>query len=261
MERAVLLCDDGEPITEDLLSDRITLSAHARATANGGAPTTLAGMVAEFERARILELLAQCGGNKSEAARRFGLTYRRSPREDAAPRHGVRLPHRASVILVTRFVFKDPTTPARRCSAGDVCRIEETVATPADRQQPRPRSCDRRPTLAVSMSRVARGSWAASPAVEPARRRRRVEPHGVRARGTGSRRMSAGIEEHVAERHAHFLRRRQQSVMIPFGEDRPGPPGHPVDGTRQTGADRHHPAAHRDLILGFDDQVGVIPLQ
>jgi Nif-specific regulatory protein len=76
MERAVLLCDDGEPITEDLLSDRITLSAHARATANGGAPTTLAGMVAEFERARILELLAQCGGNKSEAARRFGLTYR-----------------------------------------------------------------------------------------------------------------------------------------------------------------------------------------
>jgi two-component system response regulator HupR/HoxA len=75
VERAVLLCDDDAAITEDLFSDRIAEAAVARQS-NGKAPTTLAGMVAEFERARILEVLATCGGNKSEAARRFGLTYR-----------------------------------------------------------------------------------------------------------------------------------------------------------------------------------------
>jgi two-component system, NtrC family, response regulator HupR/HoxA len=76
MERAVLLADENDAITEDLFSDRI-LTAHARAQhSNGQPPTTLAGLVAEFERTRILETLAEARGNKSEAARRFGLTYR-----------------------------------------------------------------------------------------------------------------------------------------------------------------------------------------
>jgi two-component system response regulator HupR/HoxA len=76
LERAVLLCDEGEPITEDLVSERI-VAAYARAQhANGQPAATLAGMVAEFERGRIVEMLATCDGNKSEAARRFGLTYR-----------------------------------------------------------------------------------------------------------------------------------------------------------------------------------------
>jgi two-component system response regulator HupR/HoxA len=76
MERAVLLCDDGEAITPDLLSERIVLHAPAAGTSNGTSAATLAGMVAEFERTRIVEQLATCNGNKSEAARRFGLTYR-----------------------------------------------------------------------------------------------------------------------------------------------------------------------------------------
>jgi two-component system response regulator HupR/HoxA len=76
MERAVLLCDPGEPITEDLLSERIVSAAVQADHRNGRPATTLSGMVAEFERTRILEVLAACGGNKSEAARRFGLTYR-----------------------------------------------------------------------------------------------------------------------------------------------------------------------------------------
>ena len=75
IERAVLLCNDDEEITHDLLSERV-VSAHAANVTSDGAPTSLAAMVAEFERARILEVLAACGGNKSEAARRFGLTYR-----------------------------------------------------------------------------------------------------------------------------------------------------------------------------------------
>jgi transcriptional regulator with GAF, ATPase, and Fis domain len=57
------------------LSERIVASAEA-ATIDGAGPATLAAMVAEFERARIVEQLAACNGNKSEAARRFGLTYR-----------------------------------------------------------------------------------------------------------------------------------------------------------------------------------------
>jgi len=76
IERAVLLCNAGEEITEDLLSERIA-AAHASATCGDGtAPASLAAMVAGFERARIVEMIAACGGNKSEAARRFGLTYR-----------------------------------------------------------------------------------------------------------------------------------------------------------------------------------------
>jgi two-component system response regulator HupR/HoxA len=75
IERAVLLCNDDEEITPDLLSDRV-IAAHAAVPVPDGASRSLAAMVAEFERARILEVLAACGGNKSEAARRFGLTYR-----------------------------------------------------------------------------------------------------------------------------------------------------------------------------------------
>jgi Nif-specific regulatory protein len=76
IERALLLCGDGDAITPDLLSDRIVESHVGRARGNGAGPVSLAAQVAEFERARILEMLATCGGNKSEAARRFGLTYR-----------------------------------------------------------------------------------------------------------------------------------------------------------------------------------------
>ncbi len=77
IERAVLLCEDGQEITEDLVSDRIVLAAARRGVASAnGAATSLAAMIAQFESARITEMLATCGGNKSEAARRFGLTYR-----------------------------------------------------------------------------------------------------------------------------------------------------------------------------------------
>jgi DNA-binding NtrC family response regulator len=69
----VLLCNDAE-ITEDLLSERVT-SAFGRA-AHNGAGSTLAAMVADFERGRIRDTIVATGGNKSEAARRLGLTYR-----------------------------------------------------------------------------------------------------------------------------------------------------------------------------------------
>jgi two-component system, NtrC family, response regulator HupR/HoxA len=74
LERAVLLCDEGAEIGEDLLSDRIVCAAVA--PRDDGIGSSLAALVAEFERVRIREMLDACGGNKSEAARRFGLTYR-----------------------------------------------------------------------------------------------------------------------------------------------------------------------------------------
>jgi transcriptional regulator with GAF, ATPase, and Fis domain len=74
MERAVLLSDDGEAVSETLLSDRIVTAAPAAGGHAGS--TSLAGMVARFERKRIEEMLPACGGNKSMTARRFGMTYR-----------------------------------------------------------------------------------------------------------------------------------------------------------------------------------------
>jgi two-component system, NtrC family, response regulator HupR/HoxA len=76
MERAVLLCNEGDEVAEELLSERIVAAGVRGASADGTGPRSLATLVAEFERARILEMLEACGGNKSEAARRFGLTYR-----------------------------------------------------------------------------------------------------------------------------------------------------------------------------------------
>ena len=73
IERAVLLCNDAE-ITEDLLSERVT-TAFGRVAANGTG-SSLAALVADFERTRIGETITATGGNKSEAARRLGLTYR-----------------------------------------------------------------------------------------------------------------------------------------------------------------------------------------
>ena len=75
MERAVLLGEEGQDISEDLLSECVV---GASLSVNGGRAkaSSLAGKVAEFERQCIEEMLGACGGNKSEAARRFGMTYR-----------------------------------------------------------------------------------------------------------------------------------------------------------------------------------------
>jgi DNA-binding NtrC family response regulator len=71
IERALLLSDPGEPITVDDLFD--TLPTAAPRT-DAPSPPTLQLDVLRFEYARLQETLAQCDGNKSEAARRLGLT-------------------------------------------------------------------------------------------------------------------------------------------------------------------------------------------
>jgi two-component system, NtrC family, response regulator HupR/HoxA len=72
IERALLLCPAGEPISSDDLFERLP----AAPVGAPSAPETLQDAVSRFERERIREALAECGGNKTQAARRLGLTYR-----------------------------------------------------------------------------------------------------------------------------------------------------------------------------------------
>ncbi|HYC21294.1 MAG TPA: sigma-54 dependent transcriptional regulator [Candidatus Bathyarchaeia archaeon] len=82
IERALLLCDPGEAITVDDLFDTLpddvpgAPASEATGAAPGTAPatSTLHADVLRFEHERLQETLAQCNGNKSEAARRLGLT-------------------------------------------------------------------------------------------------------------------------------------------------------------------------------------------
>jgi two-component system response regulator HupR/HoxA len=77
LERALLLCDPGDPITTDVLFDDVPLaepSASDGAEAGTGTGATLYADVLRYEWQRIREVIAQCGGNKSEAARQLGLT-------------------------------------------------------------------------------------------------------------------------------------------------------------------------------------------
>jgi two-component system response regulator HupR/HoxA len=71
IERALLLCPAEEPISPDDLFERVPLPASAT-----GETETLEASLLRFERGCIQEALAACGGNKTHAARRLGVTYR-----------------------------------------------------------------------------------------------------------------------------------------------------------------------------------------
>jgi two-component system response regulator HupR/HoxA len=71
IERALILCPPGEAITEDDLFDRIPIPS---TPAPSGA--SLRDAVCRFEQEQIREAIAACGGNKTHAAQRLGLTYR-----------------------------------------------------------------------------------------------------------------------------------------------------------------------------------------
>jgi two-component system response regulator HupR/HoxA len=68
IEHALLLCPPDEQIAPEDLFERLP----APATSNGA----LAESVRQFERDCIERALTSCGGNKTHAARRLGLTYR-----------------------------------------------------------------------------------------------------------------------------------------------------------------------------------------
>ena len=70
IERALLLCPPGEPLSADDLFDRAPLARP------GDDDRSLQAAVVRFEMGRITEMLAACSGNKTRAARQLGLTYR-----------------------------------------------------------------------------------------------------------------------------------------------------------------------------------------
>lgn len=71
LERAILLVDAGEPITDDLLSEHIQELA-----AEGGPSGRLRHQTDAFERDQIAAALARAGGVKTHAAEELGITYR-----------------------------------------------------------------------------------------------------------------------------------------------------------------------------------------
>jgi DNA-binding NtrC family response regulator len=71
IERALLLCPAGEAISEDDLFEPFPSAPGAAA-----GPSTLRDAVWRFEQDHIREAIAACGGNKTHAAQRLGLTYR-----------------------------------------------------------------------------------------------------------------------------------------------------------------------------------------
>jgi two-component system response regulator HupR/HoxA len=70
IERALLLCPADEPISPDDLFDRVPIAA---ASSDDG---TLQASLLRHERLCIQDALAACGGNKTHAAKRLGVTYR-----------------------------------------------------------------------------------------------------------------------------------------------------------------------------------------
>ena len=71
LERAILLVDPGEPITDDLLSEHVQELA-----AEEGASGRLRHQTDAFERDQIAAALARAGGVKTHAAEELGITYR-----------------------------------------------------------------------------------------------------------------------------------------------------------------------------------------
>jgi DNA-binding NtrC family response regulator len=99
IERALVLCDDGEITSEHLPMEKMRLVHHAPAPAVAaaaapvpGAPPPPPGLTpAELaERQRILEVMAEEGGNQSRACKRLGMS--RGTLIERLKRYGIRRP-------------------------------------------------------------------------------------------------------------------------------------------------------------------------
>ena len=73
--------------------------------------------------------------------------------------------------------------------------------------------------------------------------------------------MLSNVEQYVRERVTDLTWRRETSEVISVSKD---PAAHAEDslrGTREAGAERHHPACQSCGIIGLDDEVRVVALQ
>jgi DNA-binding NtrC family response regulator len=77
IERALLLADPGEDLTEaELFDDRIAPSPGPAAAGPAGGAPSLQDEVTRFECERIALAIERCDGNRTHAARDLGMTYR-----------------------------------------------------------------------------------------------------------------------------------------------------------------------------------------
>ena len=121
---------------------------------------------------------------------------------------------------------------------------------PRHRMHPPPRPLPRLPH--ESRSR-------ALPPLEPAPRRRRIEPHDAL---TGSpAHVPPPIQQDIPEGIPHLGRRPQHHVVIPVQQHRPLPPEHPVHRPSQPGPQGLHPPPQGLRIPRLHDQVDVVRLE
>ena len=73
IERAIVLCEDGELISLPVLSERIR-GTGAPATSAPRGEGTLKEVIGQVEREMISEMLRACGGNRTQAAKKLGLS-------------------------------------------------------------------------------------------------------------------------------------------------------------------------------------------
>ncbi len=131
---------------------------------------------------------------------------------------------------------------------------DPTMATPADVQQPGPRSRDWR-TVHVELLRVR------SPAIEPAARRGGIDPRMRVDPLSGLREVTSRVQQHVRNRVAHLARRAKDVQMEAIRQNAASQPEHACSRVRDARPDRLH--ARGEVAAGrcFNDEMNVVTLQ
>lgn len=145
-------------------------------------------------------------------------------------------------------------------SAWDVGGIQQSMASPSNRQKPRPGTCDGSPVTERG-SYIVRTRYLELPTFEPTRRRRRIEPPGPRRRGPSFGGVSARIQQDISERVVNLTRRWQKSQVVAVREHAASASGCTVHRASETRRNRFHPSAERVAIPRFHDQMRMAPLE
>lgn len=141
---------------------------------------------------------------------------------------------------------------------GQLARVHEPVPPPAHPEEPGPGPRH----LAISSGLHQQAGKVPPPAVEPARRARRIERRRRDTRNPAPlREVPARVEEHASQRPPHLARRPQQPVVVPPVEHRPVPSAHAVHRTCETRRDALHPIRERFLPVSLHDQMRVVALE
>lgn len=145
-----------------------------------------------------------------------------------------------------------------------LCDVDQPRTSPTGREQPRTRPRNRgRIRRASDACRHLRGARPARPPIEPAPRRRRIDPRDhPRKRNATLRRMPSRIQEHIRNRPPHLPQRSQHVQVEPIPQHHPTPPEPEHALYRPNDPHRHrlHPTSEIERARRLDDQMQMIPL-